>query len=201
MAVFNPKEAPKPDTSNIGVPANDYLIVIKGFKRKQGQKSGADYIRCGFEVIDGVCKGQKFWDAVSLDLNNAGTVARLSLLFEATEAGAVELEDDKALREAICNKPFKARVSRSKQGQYVNNGIERYLNSKVTETERDTMKAWREDWEAQREINGGGGGGGASDNGLPEDGDAPARDDDDFMREAHGGKGGRRGGPGDDIPF
>lgn len=203
MPVFDPRNAPKPDTSNIGVPAGDYLLVMRGFNRKDSAK-GNPYLRAGFEVIDGSAKGKKFWDAVSLDLSNPGTVSRLSLLFEATDAGAVELEDDKALREAICNKPFKARVNRKKEGQYINNGIERYLNSKVTEEERDFMKAWREEWEAQREMNGGGGGyGSRSDNGLPEEGDeAPPRDDDDFMRESAGGRrGGGRRNSDDDIPF
>lgn len=200
MPVFDPKSPPKGDPGkDDSIPAGDYLLVVKSFKRATGKQSGQPYLRARIEVIDGGLKGRSFFDSITLDMTNRASIVRLSMLTEQTEAGAFNTDDDADCRRAFCNKPFKARVSRTRDGKYINNGIERYLNREVTDRDREIMSAYVLD-QAERQQFGGdgdGGGGGMDADGLP---DAPPGTDDDY---GFGG-GGRRGGtkaPDDDIPF
>lgn len=185
MATFDPKNPPGGGStnSNDGVAAGDYLLILKSFKRAHGKQSGKPYLRGCFQVIHGPAKGRTFFDSLSLDMGNSGAMFRLSMLCEQVASGAFDLDDDQAIKDAICRKPFKARVSREVNGQYTNNGISRYLNKEVTEFDRRIMDTWAYD-DAERQQHGGGGDGVDGD-GLPYD-DAPHP---------------AGGGYNDDIPF
>ncbi len=186
MATFDPKNPPAQDPSkrNDGVAAGDYLLILKRFERKYGKQSGQPYLRALFEVIHGPAKGKTFFDSLSLDTENSGAMFRLSMLCEQVQSGAFDLDDDAAIREAICRKPFKARVSREVSGQYTNNGIARYLNKEVTDFDRRLLETWAYDDAENQQHGGGGGGYGVDGDGLPDDAPHPAS-----------------GGYNDDIPF
>ncbi len=188
MATFDPKNPPGggAGNNNDGVPASDYLLIVKNFKRQEGKTSRKPYLRACFEVIHGPAKGRTFFDSLSLDMSNSGAMFRLSMLCEQVQSGAFDLDDDQAIKDAILRKPFKARVSREVNGQYVNNGIARYLNKEVSDFDRRIMETWAFD-DAERQQHGGGGGYGVDGDGLP---------DDDVPHSASGG-----GGYNDDIPF
>ena len=175
MAIFDPSKHKNADSE--GIAAGDYLLILKNFKRKTGKDSGKPYLRAVFEVIHGPAKGATFFDSISLDVNNSGAMFRLSMLSEQCGSGPFDLDSDDGIMEAIGRKPFKARVNREKSGEYINNGIQRYLGKETTEFEKRIMDTWLID-EAERSQFGGdgGGGGGYDENGL----DAPPPGDDDI---------------------
>ena len=175
MATFDPK-AHQNAGDNDGVPAGDYLLVLKSFKRNRGKQSGKPYLRGMFKVIHGPAKGKTFFDSISLDTSNSGAMFRLSMLAEQAGAGPFDLDLDDEIREAICNKPFKARVNREKSGEYTNNGIARYLGKEITDFERRVMDTWLVDFAEGQQF---GGGGDVDSDGLP-GGDAPPPGDDDI---------------------
>lgn len=184
MASFDPKEQ-REKNKNEGVPAGEYLIVMRGFERKTAKQSGKDYLRCRFQVIAGPAKGKSFFDSVSLDTDNSGSMFRLSLLAEQCgQTEAFDLDLDAELRKAFIGKPFKARVKRTTENGYTNNGIERYVTGKgISDREREMMEIWA--MEKQEEDDMGQG-----------DGGPPLRDEDEF-----GGSSRSSGRPDDDIPF
>lgn len=191
MTTFDPK-AEREKNKDQGVPAGDYLIVMRGFDRKTSKKSGQDYLRARFMIIAGQAKKKTFFDSVSLDISNSGTAFRLSMLAEGCgQTESFNLEDDAELRRIFLNKPFKVRVSRKLENGYVNNGIERYLISEkdVSSRERELMDVWM--MEAQEEEDMGQG-----------DGGPPIREDDEFYGGGRGGGsyGGGDGGS-DPLPF
>lgn len=186
MATFDPKNRPQGNNSNDGVPGGDYLLIIKNFQRRTGKASSKPYLRTCFEVIHGPAKGKTFFDSMSIDMDNGGAMARLSMLAEQVDSGAFDLDSDAEIKQALVRKPFKARVSREVNGQYVNNGISRYLNKEITDFDRRVMETWVFD-DAERQQHGGGGGYGVDGDGLP---------DDDAPHPASGGN-----GYNDDIPF
>lgn len=201
MAMFDPKNRPKPDNKDL--PASDYLLVLKSFERRSAKGSNKPYLRGRFLIIHGPAKGKSFFDSISLDTDNSGAMFRLSLLSE--QCGVTEpfdLDDDNILRAKLCGRPFKATVNRKISGEYVNNGIQRYI-TKVSDSEREVMERWLIEKQEEDEFNGGGHRDGGNEYGMPDDG-VPPPGDDDFM-----GGGGRRGGRGDggagggydDIPF
>lgn len=194
MATFDPK-AHQNNNSNDGVSAGEYLLVVKSFSRKEGKQSGKPYLRALIKVIHGPAKGKTFFDSISLDMSNSGAMFRLSMLSEQCGSGPFDLDYDDEIRDAICNKPFKARVSRKIDGQYTNNGIERYLGKEITEFERRVMDTWLVDFAERQQY----GGGDVDADGLPGD-DVPPPGDED-LGYGGGRGGGRRGGYDDDIPF
>jgi len=177
MATFDPSQHKTAPDSDSGVPAGDYLLIIKSFSRKSGKSSGKPYLRTLFKVIHGPAKGKTFFDSLSLDLGNSGAMFRLSMLAEQCGAGAFDLDRDSEIRDALANKPFKARVSREVNGQYINNGIARYLGKEITDFERRVMDTWLVDYAENQQF--GGGGDGVDGEGLP-DGDVPPPSDDDI---------------------
>jgi hypothetical protein len=183
MATFDPSKHQKVPDSDSGVPAGDYLLIIKSFSRKAGKDSGKPYLRTLFKVIHGPAKDRTFFDSLSLDMNNSGAMFRLSMLAEQCGSGAFDLDRDSEIRDALANKPFKARVSREVSGQYINNGIARYLGKEITDFERRVMDTWLVDYAENQQFGGGGGGGRSGDgvdgDGLP-DGNVPPPSDDDI---------------------
>jgi hypothetical protein len=194
MATFDPKNRPA-QQDNDGVPGGDYLIVLKNFARKTSA-AGNPYLRARYEVIAGPAKGKQFFDSIGLDVSNSGTAFRLSMFAELVgRTEAFDLENDAELREVFCNRPFKARIKRTVQGQYVNNGIERYVPAKdVSQRENEIMAIWSMEWD-EKHAHGGGPGGdqGSFDERAPHAADGA---------DGYGGWGSGGGGQADDdIPF
>lgn len=157
MANFDPKKAR--EEGNQGVPPGDYLLAIRDFERKISKKD-KPYLQCKIMIIAGAAMKKKFRDIISLDIENEGTAFRLALLLEACgHTGQIDLENDQALHRAILDRPFKARVNRKQEGQYTNNGIERYLvGDAVTRADAETMKEWVIAAEMENEYDAGHGG-------------------------------------------
>lgn len=181
MAKFDPKAAKEAGSGsdNDGVPAGEYLLALKSFQRKTSQK-GKQYLRGRFVVIAGGAAGKGFFDSISLDTDNQGSMFRLSLLAEqcgTTEA--FDLDDDGELRAALCGKPFKAKVNRKVENGYTNNGIERYL-TKITDREREIMDAWVIEEGERRSFDDDGGGSSQGSTMSPYDDSAPHAADDDI---------------------
>lgn len=184
MATFDPKKE-REKNKDEGIPAGDYLLVLKSFERKTARTSGKDYLRSRFQVIYGPAKGKSFFDSISLDTGNSGSMLRLSLLAEGCgRTEPFDLDSDADLRAALTGKPFKARVKRAFENGYTNNGIERYLVSEkdVSQREREIMDIWSMERQEEEDMGQGDGG--------------PPISDGDF----YGGGGGGRA-PDDDIPF
>jgi hypothetical protein len=185
MVTFDPKNPPGGGgNNNDGVAAGDYLVIIKSFTRRSGQTSRKPYLRTCFQVIHGPAKGRTFFDSLTVDLGNSGAMFRLSMLCEQVNSGSFDLDDDQAVKDALCRKPLKVRVSREVSGQYTNNGISRYLNKEVTDFDRRVMDTWLVDEAEKGQF---GGSHGTDADGLPDDGPGYG-----------GGDGGREN---DDIPF
>jgi hypothetical protein len=152
MALFDPKKA-RDENKNQGIPPNDYLIAIKSFVRKTSKK-GKQYLHCRFVVVAGPAKKRSFFDNISLDLENSGAMFRLGILSEQCGVeGPFDLDDDAAIEAALVGRPFKAKVNRTTENGYVNNGIERYLTGNaVTDRDRAAMDEWvtaeaeKEEW-------------------------------------------------------
>lgn len=175
MAMFDPQKA-REQNKNQGIPAGDYLLAISSFTRKTSKK-GKAYLNARIVVIHGAAKKRSFFDNISLDTDNSGAMFRLGMLAE--QAGveqAFDLDSDEEIRANLVGRPFKARVSRKVEGEYTNNGIERYLGGdKITDGERAIMEQWLIDAAAEDEWNGGGSGG---DDPYANDGAPPPGDDD-----------------------
>ncbi len=135
------------------VPPGDYVLALVAFKRKQGRNSGNDYLSCKFEVCGGRLKGQKFWDMLSCDLSKQGTVTRWELLIEGCGVSEYfELGDsnngtggegDENVRRLFIGKPFVARVSKERSGDYTNNRLERIIPRKQwTQEQQDLAFAY-----------------------------------------------------------
>lgn len=182
MAMFDPKKAREAANEDQGVPAGDYLIAMKSFQRKESKKNKTDYLRCRFIVIAGAASKKSFFDTVSLDTSNSGSMFRLSLLAEQCGVDKpFDLGSDADIRANLVGRPFKARINRKVENGYTNNGIERYLTGDaVTTRDKELMELWLLESQEEEEFNGGGGssgGDGFDSNGLP---DAPPPGDDDI---------------------
>jgi hypothetical protein len=175
MAIFDPSKHKNSGDSE-GVPAGDYLLILKNFERKTGKNSHKPYFRGCFEVIHGPAKGGTFFDSISLDVTNSGAMFRLSMLSEQCGAGPFDLDSDRDIADALCRKPFKAAVNRERSGEYTNNGIKRYLGDKITEFEQRVMETWLIEEAERNQFGGGDSGGGYDENGL--DAPPPPGDDD-----------------------
>lgn len=192
---------------NDGIPAGDYIIALRSFKRQKGKTSGKEYLRCRWVVCAGRLEGKSFFSNMSLDLSKEGTVNRWRILMEACgvdeeiELGSAKErnadEGDSNIREHFLNKPFKATVKTELNGNYTNNDIQmiHYVRT-WTQEDKDDMDRWLDKLEGYQDDDGGGDepssapSGGQPDNGWgPDNYDAPET------------KVGGTVGDDDDIPF
>lgn len=150
MAKFNTSDAK--DQNNRGLPPGDYLLAIRSLERKTS-KARKPYLQTKIEVIAGPAKGKKFRDGMSLDFGNEGASFRFALLLEQCRVATIDdTDDDNEIRRAVLNKPFKARVKRSFDGDWVNNSVERYLvGVAVTDEDRAAMDEWEANHEGEAE--------------------------------------------------
>jgi hypothetical protein len=184
MAIFDPNKTYASDA----LPSGSYLLAMVGFERKEStQKRGSFYMRARFRVLTGPSKGKSFFSSVGIDIRNPGIAGRLGLYCKAVavkEAFDVDSDDD--FRDAFMGKPFKATVKQTRNGQYTNNDIERFV-LELTDAENDAADEWWEKWCAQHE----GGGDAGGDDWSP----------DDYVDATQSGGGTRQRSSDDDIPF
>jgi hypothetical protein len=141
MAKFDPKKA-KEDGKYTGIPPGEYLVVIRDWERKTSQK-GAPYLKPKVQVIAGPAKNKTFRDLLMLNVYESAPAGyRVASLLEAVgHRDEIDLDDDAAMRDAILNRPFKARIKRSFRDEWVDNSIERYV-VETTDEERALMDDW-----------------------------------------------------------
>ena len=65
------------------IPAGEYIIALKSFKRSVGKSSGKEYLRCTWVICAGPLEGKRFYSNVSLDLSTEGSVNRWRIWMEA----------------------------------------------------------------------------------------------------------------------
>lgn len=162
--MFDPKaHTGSGDSSDL--PSGEFLLALRWFERRTSKKN-TPYLRCKYVVIHGPKAGAEFFANLSIDTHNEGAAGRLSVFCAAVGVSeAFSLADDDALRRLFVDKPFKARVSRKVNGEYVNHDIERYL-LKVSDAERKLMDGWvldQQEAEAMGERRGSGQGSGGGD--------------------------------------
>jgi hypothetical protein len=168
--MFDPK-AHGGGSGDADLPSGEYFLVLRWFERRTSKKN-TPYLRCKYAIIHGPKAGTEFFANLSIDASNEGAAGRLSVFCAAVGVSeAFSLDDDEALRRLFINKPFKARLSRKADGQYINHDIERYL-LKVSDAERKLMDGWvldEQEAEAMGERRGGsrGGGGAFVDDDIP----------------------------------
>lgn len=144
MTRFNPSgnggggEGDRGDGPTV-VPPNDYLLAMVGFSIRTGRQSGKPYLRCRYRVIDGEHSGSEFYSSLGIDVGNRNCANRLGVYCRCIgQEEEFDLEDKGDLMRVFLGKPFKAKVSRSEDGQYTNNDVKRYILS-VSDAERGIM--------------------------------------------------------------
>lgn len=190
---FNPNEhQPDPDKGGGGQleQAGDFLFVIKKITRSSSN-SGKEYLLCRHVVIAGPQKGRSLLQRIYL---NDEALWKLGHLCKAIgNEEAFDLDSDKSVREAIANRPFKARTSVRTEGKKRYTDVEMYI-FEPTEQECAAMDEWSAEFAAGKAMDG-------------DDDDPPPPSDSDYHGSSRGGRSGGRSGGGrarhddDDIPF
>lgn len=187
------------------VPAGEYIVALKSFKRQVGKTSGQDFLRCRWVICAGPLEGKSFFSNMSCDLSKEGTVNRWRILMEAcdvteefeigsTREGTGD-EGDQNIRELFRNIPIKVTLKVEKNGNYENHDIQmiHYVRS-WTDADKAAMDKWLDAQDnagqPDRPEDSGGGGG-----------MAPPVEEDDYGPVGGGTKAGGYAGGDDDIPF
>lgn len=193
--MFDPKQhktdpnAPK-GGGYIPVPG-DYILVIRSFQREKA-RSGKAYLMCTIRCIHGKQSGKKMNERIFLNQESLWKLGKLCESMGYEEP--FDLDDLRSVKQAICNRPFKARVKIRQGDSQGFAEIAMFLNR----WERDEKEA-ADQWVAE----------------LAASGDGGYDDDDDGASYGGGYGGGGSGGGGkpynpedfpddfneDDIPF
>lgn len=171
------------DDRDGGLPPGEYLLAITWFERREGQRTGKDYLRCKYKVIHGQRKNSVFFTALGIDIDNPNIAGRLGVFcgcIGVTEE--FELANDVDCKRAFVGKPFKAKISRKTKNGYINNDISQYI-TQVEDAEADAMRLWARDFSDGATEEGGWGNDsdgppGSSDPGPPSGGGGGFGDDD-----------------------
>lgn len=166
MAVLNPKDRPPADEA---FPAGVFILGIVWFKRKQGKKSGKDYLSVRVKSCSGPNKGNSFFTTMNVDLSKTGTVQRWNVLCEVlgieetfeignTKEGNAD-EGDANFRRLFLGRAFKCEVdvqksvqnsvqnSVQKSVQYTNNGIKYFTYPRdYTDADQNVIAEWERAW-------------------------------------------------------
>jgi hypothetical protein len=138
------------------IPAGRYAIAPTEFSLKQNKAKTAYFIRTKYVVI-GPKKfaGKTFYDATSLDLSKDGVCFRWQLWMEAigVEEPVIGTPPEMSIKECERNiakyfmfRGFIADITRSDDGQYVNNGIAKlFAPGKWSEQEMKAIRNWEEE--------------------------------------------------------
>ncbi len=138
-----------PRTETITVPAGDYLVALCYFRHKHGKASGKPFLSCKWEVIAGPFRGKGFWAQMNQDLTNQYACKLWEGFF--TSCGlteALEIEGNEGVINIARNckgVPVKAAVKNQPFNGKPSNDL-RFFHypSKITDTERGLMTAWKD---------------------------------------------------------
>jgi hypothetical protein len=175
---FNPKKSAQEGGTYQGLPPDDYLLAIVDFERVES-KNGRPYLKTKTKVISGPAKNKTFRDRLmvprmdrngNVHADDGGIAGRFgSQLMACGWEDDIDPASDRALREALIGKPFKARVKRKVSDGWVDNEVERYLTGdKITEDEASAMADWAESFASN------------APEAPPEEDDVPPPDDSDI---------------------
>lgn len=187
------------------VPPNDYLLAMVGFSVKTGKKPPhRDYMNARFRVIHGEYDGAEFYCSVGIDVSNQNIANRLGVYCRCVGHDEEFDPADKGdLSRVFIGKPFKAKVSRRENGQYINNDVNRYI-LEVSDDERGIMNLFAANFRDTEAPNSWGqtGGGTQDPQGDPFAGDGErGGSGGDPFGGGGGDSGGARNPADDDIPF
>lgn len=142
MASFDPGAAV---SGEVEVPSADYLLRAVWFKREQNKAGDGEYLRVKWEIVAGNHTKATFFANMSCKIHVDGVAARwrsISKGLDITEAFEVGgAQGDKDFSRLVMNRPFKARVARTEDGEWINYDIQRtYDKSTWTEGEHQAIK-------------------------------------------------------------
>jgi len=164
---FAPKEHQGGDEGQYLEVAGEYLLVGTSIKR-DSSRNKKDFLLYRFEVIHGPMKGRSFRERIYI---NDEALWKMGRMCEAMDQEDVfDLDSNREVWEATCNRPFKARV---KIKSDPSNASKKYAEvdsfyKRVTDAEVNVMNAWTAEAEAAKSMDGNsgseyGGGGNSSD--------------------------------------
>jgi hypothetical protein len=172
---FDPKQH-QGDEGNDGrylTVAGDYLLACIGFSRGQS-RNAKPFLKCKFRVIHGPLKDHQFTERVYTNEETWWKLGRWTAAMDYQEP--FDLDSDMETREALCFRPFLARVGiRSEPNQqgaitkYAT--IEMFLRD-IDDKQVEVINQWIAEHEAERQALGRGGFPGDA------DGDPGIQDDD-----------------------
>lgn len=154
--------------------AGEYAVVIKKFARGKS-KSKKEYLQCVFKVIWGSVRGQvgkTFANRIFINDEALWKLGRMCKAMQYEEQ--FDLDSDREVRSAICNRPFLVRVAISQNNGKKFADIDTVL-LRTNQEQEAAMEEWIAEFEAGKFD-------GQDDGGYSDHGSAS-------------------GGPDDDIPF
>lgn len=132
---FDPKAA---QSAGGEVGAGEYLLAVVRLDLKTSQKN-KPYAKMKIEVCAGPNAGRTFYASQSFTESSYGRLGVWCSAMGVTEP--FDLSDEQACREALCMKPFKAKIKVVQNGQYTNHDIERFI-VKLTGEETTAAQGW-----------------------------------------------------------
>lgn len=133
--------------------AGDYLLVIKAIDRDK-TSGGTELINAKTYVIHGPMKGKRFRERFFLSDQSLWRLGKLAKAMGQTEA--FDLDSDRSIAAALCNRPFKARVGVKKESGNDYAEIRTFLERLDVEDEV-AIAEWLEAFQATKEATGSGG--------------------------------------------
>ena len=172
MAMFDPTQHTKSADGKSGSAyleiAGEYLFVATRVKRGRANKSNKPYLLMTYKVISGQHRGKRAMERVYVNDEAQWKLGAMCQAMDYKEA--FDLDDDRELREALLNRPFKARVSINRKGDATY--PELFFIFKTNVEEDAVMNEWMAEFEASGGDKGGGG--------FDEDDGPPPHDDGDI---------------------
>jgi len=175
---FDPKKHKENDKGGGGYLdiAGDFVVAITGFSRDKA-RSGKPFILAKLVVCLGAMKGKRLQERLYLNDESLWKIGKLCEAIGHEEA--FDLDDNRQVADAICNRPFKVRTKTRRGDTQTFCDIALFL-MKWDPGEREAANEWVAEREAEREQFGDGdyGGGGGFDGSPIPDGPDDFGDDD-----------------------
>jgi len=157
--------------------AGDFLVACVGFSRGQS-RNYKPFLKCKFRVIHGPAKDHVFTERIYTNEESYWKLGRWTAAMDYEEE--FDLDNDKETREALCYRPFLARVSVRSDPEkpamkYAQ--IDMFLQ-RLEQEQIDVINQWTAEHDAEREALGNSASAGES---YPDDADGdPGFTDDDI---------------------
>jgi len=152
---FNPGEHQSGDDGGYLDVAGEYILAGRTLKRDKSRK-GKEFFLVRFEVLHGPLKGRGFRQRIYINDEALWKVGKWCEAME--QKDNFDLDCNRSSYLALCNLPFKARVSVRTEGGD-NGTTKKYpevdsFYTRVTEQEVAFFNKWRAGWEAEVEASG-----------------------------------------------